>query len=448
MKSTKKIFTKARFSTDATATNLNFDQGARAVTIGRDRGIRHGYVGRVCESSKGKSIFDASVWMNTGFPSVIGVFGMRGTGKSFNLGVFTECLAGDRQVCTGNDKSPAVVIFDVQNQFWTSAMQPTAEHDSAQLKMLAEWYLKPNAVSNVCCWTPTGKKSPLPGAREYQIHPDQLDNSDWLALLEQERYSPMGQALIELLRKAKDCVPRALAKMLHNAGALPSAHPTTVDGLRWRLESLAESDLIGAPGVDIKELLVPGRVSVMLLRDLPESLRALTAATVVRQLAARMTQFHQTRRLAERGKGAAPKVDLPHHLWCIMDEAHVIAPREGKTPANAPLVDYVKRGRDSGLSLIFATQQPSAVDNKLMSQVDITFTHALGFETDVQAAIDRMPTRKPAIYRCGGEKLSTPGDLIRSLKPGEAIIADSASQRPFIAQMRPRLSLHGGDTPT
>ena len=448
MKSTKKVFAKARFITDATATNLNFDHSARAVTIGRNRGVRHGYVGRVCESSKGKSIFDASVWLNTSFPSVIGVFGMRGTGKSFNLGVFTECLAGDRQVCVGGEKLPAVVIFDVQNQFWTSAMQPTAEHDSIQLKTLAEWHLKPNAVPNVCCWMPTGKGSPLPGAREYQIHPDQFDNSDWLALLEQERYSPMGQALIELLRKAKDSAPRALAKMLHNAGALSSAQSTTVDGLRWRLESLAESDLIGAPGVDIKELLVPGRVSVILLRDFPESLRALATATVVRQLAAQMTQFHQARRLAERGKGDAPKVDLPHHLWCIMDEAHVIAPREGKTPANAPLVDYVKRGRDSGLSLIFATQQPSAVDNKLMSQVDITFTHALGFETDVQAAIDRMPTRKPAIYRCGGEKLSTPGDLIRSLKPGEAIIADSASQRPFIAQMRPRLSLHGGDAPT
>ena len=36
-----------------------------------------------------------------------------------------------------------------------------------------------------------------------------------------------------------------------------------------------------------------------------------------------------------------------------------------------PLVDYVKRGRDAGLSLIFATQQPSAVNSKLMSQVDI-----------------------------------------------------------------------------
>ena len=445
MRQLGKVLSKARFTTNATASQINYDSRNRSILVGR-KGVSGGYIGRVCETSKGRNIFDSSVWFNSGFPSVVGVFGMRGTGKSFNLGVFAECLAGMPQVSAGNALSPAVVIFDVQNQFWTLSAAPDEKLDAKFLDALAQWKLAPEAVSNVRCWTPAGVPSVVPGAREYRISPDQLTPSDWLALLEQERYSPMGQALLDLLRRSDNHAPSNLVKIA-NAGALGSFQQSTVDALRWRLESVAETDIIGTPGVNVGAFLVPGQISVVLLRNLPESLRALTAATLVRLLGARMTDYHQQLKMARRGMAKAPDDKLPNQIWLMMDEAHVIAPDEGKTPANEPLIDYVKRGRDAGLSLIFATQQPSAVDDKLMSQVDMTMTHALGFDADVHAAVARMPTRKPGEYKYDGELLSTPGDLIRSLSPGEAILADSANPRPFLMQVRPRLSVHGGDTP-
>ena len=449
MKQLKKIFTKPRFTTSSTATSIHYNSANRAVVVGREHGDNYGYIGRVCETSRSKSILDSSVWLNASFPSVIGVFGMRGTGKSFNLGIFAECLVGMSQVSHGNpSSSPAVVIFDVQDQFWTLSIEPSGEKDKEHLDNLSKWHLSPAGLSEVFCWVPSGSNSYAPNSREYRIAPDQLGKSDWLALLEQERYSAIGQALLELIRRTQDHSPRALATQARVGGILSQYQAQTVDALRWRLESVAETNLIDTLGVDIAELLVPGRVSVILLRSLPESLRALAVATLVRLLAMQMTDFHQQLKAARQSGVDTPKGDFPKRLWVMLDEAHVIAPSEGKTPANAPLVDYVKRGRDSGLSLIFATQQPSAVDDKLMSQVDMTFTHALGFETDVQAAVARMPTRKPTGYKCGGETLNTPGDLIRSLKPGEAIIADAANQRPFVVCMRPRLSVHGGDTPS
>lgn len=446
MKRLDKVLTKTRFATAATASQLNFDSGNRSIVVGRP-GNSGGYIGRACEISKGKNIFDASVWFNSGFPSVIGVFGMRGTGKSFNLGVFAECLSGMAQVSAGASSLPSIVIFDIQNQFWTLAAPPDGELDKKHLDMLSRWKLSPDAVHNVNCWTPVGTECFVPGAKEYQIAPEQLNTSDWLALLEQERFSPMGQSLLELLRRSKTCAPSDLAANA-KAGGLSSFQSGTVDALRWRLESVAETGIIGSPGIDIGEFLVPGRISVVLLRQLPESLRALTAAILTRLLDARMTSHHQRQKIAKRSKITPPEENMPRQVWIMMDEAHVIAPREGKTPANEPLIDYVKRGRDSGLSLIFATQQPSAVDDKLMSQVDMTITHALGFEADIQAAVARMPTRKPADYKYDGDSLSSPGDLIRSLSPGQAIIADSANTRPFLIQIRPRLSVHGGDTPS
>lgn len=448
MKQTKKVLPKARFSTDSSAAQLNFDNATRSIVVGREGAPSGCYIGNVCETSKGKNIFDSSVWINNAFPSVIGVFGMRGTGKSFNLGVFAECLTGNPQVSAGKASPPAIVIFDVQNQFWTLSLSPTVDIDKSQIENLKKWNLKPAKMENVWCWSPAGAPSNIPHSHEYRISPDQLTTSDWLALLKQDRYSPMGQALLELLRHSKGKTPKDLSRHAKSGGVLSSFQQGTTDGLRWRLDATAETGLISQPGVDINELLVPGRISVVLLRQLPEELRALTAAILVRLLGARMTDFHQQNKMARHSGSAPSNAKLPKQLWVMMDEAHVIAPQEGNTPANVPLVDYVKRGRDSGLSLVFATQQPSAVDDKLMSQVDITFTHALGFESDVQAAVSRMPTRKPTGYKCEGEALPTPGDLIRSLKPGQAIIADANSQRPFVAHIRPRLSVHGGDTPT
>ena len=131
----------------------------------------------------------------------------------------------------------------------------------------------------------------------------------------------------------------------------------------------------------------------------------------------------------------------------VIDEAHVLVPSDGTTAATGPLIDYVKRGRDAGLSLIYATQQPASVNSKLMSQVDLTITHTLGFDADINAAIARMPTLSSIDYEINNQKVSSLNDVIRSLNPGEAILADSTSGRVFIAKIRPRLSAHGGTNP-
>ena len=445
-----RVLNKARFSTVMTASRINVSTEPRApriVRVGRSHGNGGGYIGRVAENCKGMNLFNAPVLLNTGFPNVIGIFGMRGTGKSFNLGVFAECIVGAPQVSEGDTPPPAIVIFDVQNQFWTLSLAPSAERDNNHLLQLKNWHLHPEAVANIHCWTPDGADSHIPNTRKYKIAPDQLVDADWLALLEQEQYSPGGQALLTLLHNCKDRTPESLAASMRSGGIMSNFQSSTIDALRWRLDSISKAKIIGSPGIDAKTFLAPGKLSVVLLRGLSEPMRALTTAILTRLLNSHMNNFHQRAKLAKRGIGKMPAENLPRRLWIMIDEAHVIAPREGRTPANEPIVDYVKRGRDSGLSLIFATQQPSAVDDKLMSQVDMTFTHALGTEADVAAAIARMPTSRPDGYTCAGESLKTPGNLIRSLKPGEAILADAATQRPFVVHIRPRLSVHGGDTP-
>ena len=451
MKRLKKVITQAKFRTTQSSGALNLSTSTHSVLIGRKPGsesLACGLVGKVIEISSGYNMLDYGVWLDLSFPHVIGVFGTRGMGKSFTLGVLVECLAGLSEMTSGESPSAAVVLLDVQNQFWTMAHPPkeNLSEDAAHLVELHQWGLTPATVKNLTLWTPCQKDFHLPDAQIFQIAPTQLHTDDWLAVLEQERYSPMGQALIELLKKCEDHNPAILARNARSA-TLPSFQSGTVDGLRWRLEAVAEMGLINEPGADIKDLLNPGRISVILLRNLPENMRALTAGVLSRLLAVRMSEHHQSRKVARRRNGNTLSDAMPERLWLAVDEAHVVVPSGGKTPASDPLIDYVKRGRDSGMSLIFATQQPSAVDNKLMSQADITFTHGLSFDADIQAATKRMPADVSHEYQLDGQKISSLGGVIRSLAPGEAIVADSASSRIFIERVRPRLTAHGGNTP-
>lgn len=51
------------------------------------------YVGKILESTKGKSYLGADAWLDTTFPHVIYITGTRGSGKSFDLGVLVEGIS-------------------------------------------------------------------------------------------------------------------------------------------------------------------------------------------------------------------------------------------------------------------------------------------------------------------------------------------------------------------
>ena len=447
----KRVITNARFVTKDTGVLLNRGPGSRTVTVGRradEISAGLGYFGKVVEQSAGTSVLDYGVWCDLCYPHVIGVFGTRGSGKSFDIGVLVEDVGGADGVITGTAPSAASVVFDIQNQFWTLGLAPDPHlpEDLDQIAALERWALVPSALQ-LKNWTPSGCHPVLPTSQTFRISPSQLNGEDWLALLEVDRYSPIGQALLTLIEETENLEPAHLVASIPRCKGLAAFQQTTIDALLWRLQALVATTLVGEPGVTVEDFLQTETVNVVLLRDLPDSLRALCVGVLVRLLVARMSGYHQALRVARRLHDRVPTRTLPDRLWVFVDEAHTVVPRERRTAASDPLVDAVKRGRDAGVSAVFATQQPSAVDTRLMSQVDITVTHALGFESDLQAALARMPTRNNVEYARRGFTMPSLGDTIRCLGPGEAILADSTNGRVFALQVRPRVTAHGGNTP-
>lgn len=445
----KKVFSSSAFRTKS-QNAFSLDTRLRRILIGsRDiQRSRYSFIGKFFEQGKTSNLLDFDVYCDISFPHVVGIFGSRGSGKSFDLGVFLEdiFLSGD----TNSAVRDAGIVFDIQDQFWTLAYCPqdSISADRVQLDALRDWGLEPRAVEGLQVLVPNGSDTAVPGAITFSLSPEQLAFADWLAILELERFSAMGQALLTVLDDVGPRTPADLATQIDSSQALANFQQGTIDGLRWRLQSLSESRIVADEGVAIDTLLQPGRISVILMRNLSDAIRGLIVGVVARLTADRMGRIQQQRKVAMRtGASVVEREALANRLWLILDEAHVLVPSDGLTAATQPLIDYVKRGRDAGLSLMFATQQPSAVNSKLMSQVDLTITHTLGFESDITAALARMPTRTALDYEVENEKAGSLADVVRSLGPGEAIIADGSSTRAFIAKIRPRLTAHGGATP-
>ena len=126
-------------------------------------------------------------------------------------------------------------------------------------------------------------------------------------------------------------------------------------------------------------------------------------------------------------------------IWLFIDEAHEFLPRTYKTPATDALVQILREGRQPGISLVLATQQPGQIHQDVMTQADIIIAHRVTAKPDIEALNQIMQT-----YLL--ENIKTSLDNLPSSK-GSAIILDDNSERIYPMRMRPRLTWHGGESP-
>ena len=131
----------------------------------------------------------------------------------------------------------------------------------------------------------------------------------------------------------------------------------------------------------------------------------------------------------------------------MLDEAQAFLAPGATTAARDLFVQLVKEGRNMGLSAVLATQQPSAFDSRVLSQVETFIAHQLVTETDIRAVRDNLKSELPETIQSGSRDLQV-GTLLRTLPPGFCLISASdqntVEHRCFVAAVRPRATVHGG----
>jgi hypothetical protein len=118
--------------------------------------------------------------------------------------------------------------------------------------------------------------------------------------------------------------------------------------------------------------------------------------------------------------------------WLLVDEAHAFF--DG-IAADA-LETLLTRGRAPGVSLVVATQRPSAVPGVCLSQTDVLLAHRLTSEADVAALESARPTYVDRSFAA-----RMPADV------GGAIVVDDATETAHAVRIRDRRTAHGGESP-
>lgn len=439
------------------------------------------FLGKVAEFQKNKN-----VWLDCEGAHAIYVMGKRRSGKTYTLGVFLEGIVSNSWIKQGEAKQ-AVVLLDTMNVFITMphAIEDIFGADSKQVNELNKWQLKKEDF-NIVLFYPRGSNRPTEGvSREIAIRPSDLSAEDWAALFSVDTYSdPMGQLISDVYAKVVlegyddmnqnfvganySYTINDLLVCIDSCQAIISGyHPDTLRAVKARLRAIARLPIFSNTGINIKEVFSPGQISIFLLRDLEQNLRSLLVGIFVKKVmelrsssdrSERLAAVHKERFEALKGQEEAKleKQKYEDYLkqaeqglprgWVIIDEAHNYIPARGITPSGEPLKKYVNEGRNLGLSIVVATQNPSALDPSIRRNADILIIHSLSLRDDIATVEGMINTFFPDYFEFGREKITTRvfEQLVRSLPLGYAVVSNDRANRVFVAKIRPRITVHGG----
>ncbi|MEM0372633.1 MAG: helicase HerA-like domain-containing protein [archaeon] len=415
--------------------------------IGRKKSVHEQYgeegallLGRSVE----KANYGKKVYFDALSPHVVFITGSRGSGKSYALGVIAEELVL-------KNPNVACVIIDPVGIFW-SMKYPN--RDKKEVDALGDWGLEPAGIESTRVFIPFGLSKRVPKEtydRLFSIRPSELNVDDWCLTFGIDRFSQSGLLLERAIEKArekhKNYSIEELIKVIETDKELTSKDKgyktESRRALVSRLEAARSWGIFSKEGTSLAEICKKGVVSVIDISFLEENV----ASLVIGMLSRKILNARKMITRQESMQGYVEEIsdvdevlnaDVPP-TWLFIDEAHTLIPSgTAKTAATDGLIEYVKQGRRPGCSLVFATQQPSAIDTKVLSQLDLLLCHKLVFDEDLKAVMKRIPTSVPPEY--------DNTKFVKTLPIGIALVGDRSddTSRAFCIQIRPRFSQHEG----
>jgi len=396
------------------------------------------------------------IWLDVVRSHVILVAGKRGSGKSYSLGVIAEEIS---KLPEDVKENIAPLIFDTMGIYWT--MKYKNEKDS---QLLSEWDLKPTSLPAVI-WVPAGyydeyEKRGITVDKKFSLAVPELNIEDWLSIFN-----------LTMIDQVSIAIQTAIAELEVGIGVKEEAKPLAYD-IENIIEKISQdkeaSDETkksaialfeaanswkvfakkGETATQITELVNAGKTTVLDISTYSSTatfnVRALIIGLISkklfnqRMLARKKEEIDQIQHGVEYSS-IKQKREMPM-VWIFIDEAHEFLPMNEKTPATNSLIQLLREGRQPGISLVLATQQPGVIHRDVMTQSDIIISHRLTNKKDMEALNEMMQS-----YLLEG--ISKSMNTLPNLK-GSAIILDDNSERLYPMRVKPRFTWHGGEAPT
>ena len=380
---------------------------------------------------------------------VILLSGKRGSGKSYSLGVIAEEISSlDEEI----SKNLAVVIFDTMGIFWTMKF-PNLKDE----RLLLDWNLKPKPSDKIELYVPSSfaKKYSEEGIEvdhSFSIKTSELDPGDWINSFGLDYSNPVSVVIEKAISglKGKNYSIKDIIKSIEKEREISKEVRLAAIN---RFISAESWGLFSQKGTKIEELIKGGKVSVLDLSVYSHmagnwGIKNLVVGLISKKLLMEriLSRKIEEKESIEYGKSylglddTIEDKDKKPLVWLMIDEAHEFLPREGKTAATDSLVQLLREGRQPGISMVLATQQPGEIHKDVITQSDLVISHRVTARKDVTALNDIMQTY---LY----------GDIQKYLnnlprEKGSAIILDDNSERIYPVKIRPKVTWHGGEAPS
>jgi DNA helicase HerA-like ATPase len=389
-----------------------------------------------------------SVYLDMIRSHVVFVCGKRGGGKSYTMGVIAEGMADLPQEIRQN---LSIVILDTMGIYWTMKYPNQKERE-----LLEQWKMEPKPL-DITIFTPQGfyrkaQEEGIPTDRPFAIRPSELLGSDWNTTFGIAPSSDVGVLIERIVHDLKERdEPYAIQHILDAIAKDPDAEKNAKAAAKNHFIAAQGWGLFSERATPLAELAAPGKVSVLDLSAYASqehgwAIKALVTGIVSQKLflersaARKEEEFRQVKRDVHY---LADDDDLGQRfplVWLVIDEAHEFLPKDGATLATDPLVSILREGRQPGISLILASQQPGKIHTDVMTQSDVVISHRITakIDTDALGALMQSYLRKG---------LDTVLDELPRTS-GAALVLDDNNEKMFPIQVRPRFTWHGGESPS
>ncbi len=361
------------------------------------------------------------------------VCGKTGTGKSYSLGVCIEELA--------NLGTNIVLVIDPQGIFWTMAEANTVPEE---VDNLWPFDRAPQGfpINLMVPGDPVERfgDAEIPEAmeqrgihvRSLRLNPSDLTPEMWCDLFNLDINELQGIMLFKAVRNCKKRLGRdfLIDDVAAEVDRLRGLDKTK-EAVQRKLDMAYDWQIFAMDHYrEIWEILRPDQINILDLSVIAQGrygLRNLVLAVLANFI-------FRKRTIARRREALGLPADT-QKVWLVIDEAHNFCPSGKSTLSKEILIRWAKEGRQPGLSLVVASQQPSAIDSEILTQCGIRVVHRITSKKDFRAV-----NALSQDYLGDGLKAQ-----IKQLKgPGRTLIIDDKEETVIHTQVRPRQSLHGG----
>jgi len=397
------------------------------------------------EISKIKKVYDLSVNKNHSF--IANGIISHNSGKSYTLGVIAEELANLPEPVNSNIAS---LIFDTMGIYWTMKYKNDKDKE-----LLQEWKLNAKNLP-VKIFIPFGHyeeylENGVPVDLPFALDVTELAAEDWIMTFGLNMTDPTAVSIertINKLKKIGNYDIDEIIKSLEQDEKLHSDTKNSAIGLFEAADTWGIFSRKGQHPTEINDLISSGKTTVLDLSVYNSvgafNVRALVISLISKKIFNQRMRERKKEEIKSISKGFdylidEEKKDSPL-VWMFIDEAHEFLPRIGKTAATDALIQLLREGRQPGISLVLATQQPGQIHTDVMTQSDIVISHRVTSKPDIDALNYIMQS-----YLLEGIKKQM--DNLPTSK-GSAIILDDNSERLYPMKVKPRFTWHGGEAPS